>query len=614
MKILSRIIKSQNGFRWLVLPFGLLLIVFWILPLVQGGLMSLQPDFPKEGREYSWLYNYERMFSDKNFSTALSNTSTYIFWTITSIIPTAITLAFILIKMTKKLRYFSAFCLLIPALIPPAIIAQLFNMIFNGKVGLLNKIFIEPFGGSPIHWMSDPKYILAAMVIQAAWRWTGFVTLFILCGLEAVPKSTSEAAELEGAGVFRRFLHIELPAIKHLIFFSIAFLFIDSFSLFSGAYDLLGPSGGTANAGLVMINYAYSANSFQEYNMAAAICFSMLPVLLLLTGLFCLKWERFNHFIKKRFLCPEYLETLISLPLTIIEYISTELLCPIRKISSRLSDKTRVFLRQSSLLILISPFITLFSYPLLWLIVSTFKTKRELYRPMQFFPETWQNNSWSLFFSETFNKEFAFWDFWNNSMLIATGQAFLAVLISSAAAYFFVFNKFRGKILIFILAISLILIPRQIMIFPLRELILDLRLHDNLWAVILPGSLSGIGILFFIQIYKSLPVDYMDMARVEGASELKTFITTIPLLSSAFLCCFMIHFLLAWQQHLIPNQLLNENQILPVAMNALSSYGGGNRYPPMILLICALFCIIPSLLIFLFTYRKFRSALSKSIC
>ena len=107
MKIISPILRSQSGIRWLVAPFFVLLIVFWVVPLIQGGIMSLQPDFPQEGQEYSSLYNYQRMLKDKNFGTAVKNTGEYIFWTIITIIPLSLGLAFILMKMVKISRFWS---------------------------------------------------------------------------------------------------------------------------------------------------------------------------------------------------------------------------------------------------------------------------------------------------------------------------------------------------------------------------------------------------------------------------------------------------------------------------------------------------------------------------
>ena len=255
--------------------------------------MSLNPDFPKEGVEYGFFHNYSQILNDKNFYKACLNNLKYTASVILIVIPLALILSYVLNKIqSKKFRYFFLFCLLLPGLIPPSIMGVLFNLTFNGRNGILNQVFILPFDGKVIHWMKDPNYIMPSLVIQAVWRWLGFITLFILCGLESIPKTITEAAKMEGATAFRRFYSIELPQIRHIVIFCMAFLFIDTVSLFSGSYSLLGNSGGTANAGLVLSNYSYAFTSFRQYNLASTVSIMILPVLMLLTAFFCLRRKR----------------------------------------------------------------------------------------------------------------------------------------------------------------------------------------------------------------------------------------------------------------------------------------------------------------------------------
>lgn len=269
----------------------------------------------------------------------------------------------------------------------------------------------------------------------------------------------------------------------------------------------------------------------------------------------------------------------------------------------------KYYLKQAAGNIIILPFLILFCYPLIWLIGACFKTNKEIYKPMKIAPEKWNTQ----YFSELLgNKDIPFWDYWGNSLIMTSSQAILAVIVSAGAAYFFVFKDSKWKSFLFIVAVALILIPRQILIFPLRELIFKVNMNDHLLSVILPGAVSGIGVIFFIQIYRNLPRDYVDMAKMEGASELRVFLNTIPLLFSAFLCCFMIHFLIAWQMHLIPLQLLNKNQVLPVGISAL--FSSSSSFNMAVIMCAGLFCILPSAIIFALTYKRFRSALSENVC
>ena len=257
--------------------------------------MSLEPDFPQDGKSYELFHNYKIIAADKSFYKACVNNLKYSASVILIITPLALLLSFILNNIeSRRLRYFYLFCLLLPGIIPPSVMGILFNLTFNGRMGILNQVFVMPFGGRPIHWMSDPNYIMSSLVIQAVWRWLGFITLFFLCALEAVPKHVKESALMEGAGKLKLFFNIEVPAIRHVIIFCWIFLVVDTVSLFSGSYSLLGDSGGTANAGLVISNYAYGFTSKMQYNLASTASLMILPFIMLFLAYFFFRKKRYT--------------------------------------------------------------------------------------------------------------------------------------------------------------------------------------------------------------------------------------------------------------------------------------------------------------------------------
>jgi ABC-type sugar transport system permease subunit len=93
------------------------------------------------------------------------------------------------------------------------------------------------------------------------WRWTGFITLFYLCAMEAIPKVQYEAARLEGASWWRTIRTVTLPGVRHVAIFAGIFLGVDAIASYSGAYSLHGPSGGTLDAGLLMVPYVHQLGS-----------------------------------------------------------------------------------------------------------------------------------------------------------------------------------------------------------------------------------------------------------------------------------------------------------------------------------------------------------------
>ncbi|MEM7394391.1 MAG: sugar ABC transporter permease [Verrucomicrobiota bacterium] len=271
--------------RWILLgPFFVFLILFWAIPLAGSLQQSLQSNEIYGEAEYVGLDNYRTLLNDPKFFKAVRNTLVYALLSIVLTLPLALLLAHLLRAGFKKARPLLSFILLLPGLTPPLVLSVLFLLVFHGKTGLLNARIIHPLGLDTIHWLRDPDFIMAALVIQAIWRWTGFMTFFILSGLDGIPRDYLDVARLEGAGFWSRLKDVTLPSIRHVLLFCGIYLFIDAFAMFSGAYILLGGSGGTNNAGLLLVTYTYqrASSPFFEYGTSAAVSMTMLPFLLLL--------------------------------------------------------------------------------------------------------------------------------------------------------------------------------------------------------------------------------------------------------------------------------------------------------------------------------------------
>ena len=271
--------------RWtpflFLLPFLFFLLLFWLIPLVGGVKMSLQANGLGQA-QYVGLAHYKALASDERYVTALRNSFIYTLASIVVIVPLALWLAHLLRTTFRRLRPALTFALLLPALTPPSVLAVLFLMVFHGRNGLLNQLFVMPLGLEPVDWLKDPDFILTGLVLQTAWRWTGFMTFFILAGIEGIPRVYYEAARLATGSRWRQFWHVTLPQLRPVLLFVAVYLVVDGFSLFSGAFVLLGGSGGTADAGLLTITYVYQKSRFFEYGTASAISISLLPLMLLL--------------------------------------------------------------------------------------------------------------------------------------------------------------------------------------------------------------------------------------------------------------------------------------------------------------------------------------------
>lgn len=285
--------------RWtpflFLLPFLFFLLLFWVIPLIGGMKMSLHANgFGQEeccaaqncecpnSSPYVGFKHYRALANDERYFKAIRNSFTYTLASIVVIVPLALWLAHLLRATFRRLRPTLTFALLLPALTPPSVLAVLFLMVFHGRNGLLNQLFVMPLGLEPVNWLKDPDFILTGLVLQTAWRWTGFMTFFILAGMEGIPRVYYEAARLATASRWRQFWHVTVPQLWSVLLFVAVYLVVDGFSLFSGAFVLLGGSGGTADAGLLTITYMFQKTRFFDYGTASAISVSLLPLMLLL--------------------------------------------------------------------------------------------------------------------------------------------------------------------------------------------------------------------------------------------------------------------------------------------------------------------------------------------
>lgn len=288
--------KASGGVGWapfiFLFPFLLFLILFWLTPLISGVKMSLESN-GLGAVEFVGFEHYYALANDERYFKSIRNSFIYTIASIFLIVPLSLWLAHLLQSTFRQLRPLLTFGLLLPALTPPAVLATLFLMVFHGREGLLNQLFILPLGLNSINWLKDPDFILIGLVLQTVWRWTGFMTFFIMAGMEGIPKTYYEVAKLVTSSRWNHFRYVTFPQLRSVLIFVSIYLIVDGFSLFSGAFVLLGGSGGTADAGLLTISYIFQKTRFFEYGSAAAISISLLPIMLF--ALFAFIFLRRRH-------------------------------------------------------------------------------------------------------------------------------------------------------------------------------------------------------------------------------------------------------------------------------------------------------------------------------
>ncbi len=135
---------------------------------------------------------------------------------------------------------------------------MLFSVIFIPKFGLLNRVLHSFFDVAiDTKWLGNPDLVMPALILTSLWMYVGFNMIYFLAALQGVDRSLYEAAQVDGAGPFKQFLHVTLPGIRGVAVFVAVLSTIGSFQLFELPYVMLNNTAGPDNSGLTVVMYLY---------------------------------------------------------------------------------------------------------------------------------------------------------------------------------------------------------------------------------------------------------------------------------------------------------------------------------------------------------------------
>ncbi len=247
-----------------------------------------------------------------------------------------------------------------------------------------------------------------------------------------------------------------------------------------------------------------------------------------------------------------------------------------------------------------------FVFPFAWMFFATFKANPEIFRPLPLLPPTFPLDAYRALLDGSllpFPRQFA------NSLIVATVQTALVLALTVPAGYAFALHRFPARRALYASALATVVLPPQALALPLFAWVHALGLYDTLPAAILPGIASGLGVVFFTMVFRRVPRELVDLARGEGASEGRVLLTVLPLVSPAVLSFGLVHFVLAWQEQLIPLVMLGSAVHKTVPLGLATLYGSNVRYPYAVLMAGCLLTTLPTAVAYVLLRRQFRSAL-----
>lgn len=237
--------------------------------------------------------NYTELFHDGVFYTTLANTMMYAMGAVPLSTVVAIGLAMLLNTKVKGMSFYRTMFFL-PSLVPMVALGTLFLWVFNGEYGLLNNA-MRSAGMSPPNWLGDPAWAKWTLVLIAMWG-CGQAMIIYLAGLQDVPQSLYEAAELDGANAWSKTRNVTIPMLSPVILFNVIMSIIGSLQVFAVPYVMF-PGGAPARSTYFFTSYLYdNAFQYQRMGYASAMGWILFAITLLLTLLSAKISEKHVHY------------------------------------------------------------------------------------------------------------------------------------------------------------------------------------------------------------------------------------------------------------------------------------------------------------------------------
>lgn len=225
------------------------------------------------------LQNFAKIFQDQYFQQALWNTLKFTLLAVLLEVVLGLAVA-VLINGVQKGRKMIRTTTLLPTLLPPVTVALVWQMMFSNNYGIINNI-LNVFGISPVNWLLDVKTAFYAILVIDIWQYTPFAFLLLYAALQGVPRGQYEAAAIDGAGAWKRFVFVTLPNITKNIIMVVLLRVIDTFRLFDKVNILT--KGGPANSTATITQYIYQygvKNLKVGYASAASVIMTVIVLIL----------------------------------------------------------------------------------------------------------------------------------------------------------------------------------------------------------------------------------------------------------------------------------------------------------------------------------------------
>ena len=274
--------------QWLFAIAALLpvLVIFaWVrfYPIEETLRMSLHEwNLISKVRPFIGFANFQELFGDQLFRTALLNTTVIAFGTLIVTVPIGMGIAALIhYRLGSRLAGFFETATFIPYIVPLVPAAMAWKWVFDARLGPLNA-FLSTFGISPLSWLFDPVLSVVCVIVLCSWQAVGYAVLIYVVGFRNLPANVFEAAKLDGANGLQAFWHVAVPLLRPITLYVSVVTLISGFNVYAQAYVLASDSQGAPGRQVRVLVLDMLENSFRNYRVGYAASEAVILLLIVL--------------------------------------------------------------------------------------------------------------------------------------------------------------------------------------------------------------------------------------------------------------------------------------------------------------------------------------------
>lgn len=615
-----------------IAPLVILLFGLIAYPLVRAFILSFYNYTGITNRGYVGLDNYTRLWENNQYRDSVVTTVKYA--TIAVFFKFWFGLLAANLLHWSGLRFRSVFTglILLPWIIPDIVAALTWRGIYDPIFGGLNQILLKlGLIDTGIAWLGDYDLALPSVIAVNVWKGIPFFTIVLLAGLKAIDTEMYDAAAVDGANGWRRFIDITLPSLHYVIIVASLLSLIWTLNAFGQVFLLTGggPGGSTRLFSILAYEYAIAGLRFSA---GVAVAMSVVPALLILIivlgrvmqgaetgmgdeprpGVLATTWTvmtwPFRTVIGAIFTVLTFIIDTIERGFTFVgDQIKGAYLRgnPDREGAwRRLTGKVTFF----GIYTLLGVLLFFMLFPFYWVIVTAFKTNEQMRTSESvFWPSPWTITHFDFMLTET---DFPTW--FGNTVQVAVVSCLISVMVGSLGAYALVRLQWKGAGILSTAVLFTYLMPTVMLFIPLYRIFTELKLTDTLGSLMIAYPTFGLPFATWLLMgyYRSLPRELEEAALIDGANHFQAFFRIIlPLMTPALMAVALFAITGAWDEFLFAFVFITSesNRTLPVGLGMMVI---GDIFPWGQMFAASIMTSVPVVIIYALAQRFMISGLS----